>query len=90
MFTKHAVCPITGFDVVLYEKLDDSFKGIRFIIPSISERLLISIEDGVLQDSELREAFIKHRNRFVANLKIIALLRQGTIISLSNWWLFLE
>ena len=90
MFTQHLLCPITGLEVVYHEKHDENFRGLQYVIPSISEKLLVSISDSVLQNNELRNALIEHREKFVNNLKMISKLRHETFVSSGNWWLFLK
>ncbi|WP_428664337.1 hypothetical protein [Runella sp.] len=83
-------CPISGLDTVLYEKSQEDFKGICYVIPSISEQLLIFMADNVLQNSELRNTLIEHREKFVKNLEMVSKLRQETVVSSGNWWLFMK
>lgn len=90
MVSRHAVCPITGLEVVLCKPLKDDFKGIRFINPSVSEHLLICISEAILQNKEIREDLVKNREKFVRNLKMVSRIRRETIISTGNWWLFLK
>lgn len=89
MVSRHAVCPITGLEVVLCKPLKD-FKGVRFINPTVSEHLLICISDAILQNKEIREDLVKNREKFVRNLKMVSRIRRETIISTGNWWLFLK
>ncbi|WP_428654659.1 hypothetical protein [Runella sp.] len=90
MVPHHAICPITGFEVVLCKTLEDNFRGIRFIIPCISENLLISIADNILHNNEIRETLTNNRDKFVKNLQMVSRFRQETIISTGNWWLFVK
>ncbi len=90
MITHYAICPITGLEIVPCTKSDETFNGCRYFIPSISEKLLVSISNNVLLNNESRTALIEHREKFVKNLQMISKLRQETFVSSGNWWLFLK
>ncbi|AEI51133.1 hypothetical protein Runsl_4820 [Runella slithyformis DSM 19594] len=90
MSAHYAICPITGLEIVPCIKTDETFNGHRYFIPSISEKLLVSISNKVLLDRESRSALIEHREKFIKNLQMISELRQETYVSLGNWWLFVK
>lgn len=90
MITHYTICPITGLEIVPYTESDENFNGYRYIIPSISEKLLVSISNNVLLNQESRSALIEHREKFVKNLQMISKLRQETNVSSGNWWLFVK
>lgn len=90
MITHYAICPITGLEIVPCTKSDETFNGRRYFIPSISEKLLVSISNNVLLNNESRTALIEHREKFVKNLQMISKLRQETFVSSGNWWLFVK
>ncbi len=90
MFIRYAICPITGLEIVPCSKSDETFDGDKYIIPSISEKLLVSISNNVLQDQKSRNALIEHRDKFVKNLQMISKLREETFVSQGNWWLFVK
>lgn len=90
MITHYTICPITGLEIVPCTKSDESFNGCRYIIPSISDQLLVSISNKVLLNQESRSALIEHREKFVKNLQMISKLRQETFVSSGNWWLFVK
>jgi hypothetical protein len=90
MITHYAICPITGLEIVPCTKSDETFNGHRYFIPSISEKLLVSISNNVLLNNESRTALIEHREKFVKNLQMISKLRQETFVSSGNWWLFVK
>ncbi len=90
MFTHKSLCPITGLEILPYKKPDESFRGIQYFIPSISDNLLVSIAENVLQNSELRSEMIENREKFTKNLRMVSKLRQEIFVSSGNWWLFLK
>lgn len=90
MSTHYAICPITGLEIVPCTEADKSFNGYRYFIPSISDKLLVSISNNVLLNYESRSALIEHREKFVKNLQMISKLRQETFVSSGNWWLFVK
>lgn len=84
------LCPITGLEAVMYKATDEHFPGLRYKIPSVSGNLVVSITENVLQNTESRNSLIEHRDKFIKNLRMIAELREETVISIGNWWLFLR
>lgn len=90
MFTHKSLCPITGLEILPYKKPDESFRGIQYFIPSISDNLLVSIAENVLQNSDLRSEMIENREKFTKNLRMVSKLRQEIFVSSGNWWLFLK
>ncbi len=90
MFTHKSLCPITGLEIQPYREPDEDFRGLRYFIPSISGKLLISIAENVLQNSNLRGEMIDNREKFEKNLKMVSRLRQEIFVSSGNWWLFLK